>query len=487
MNRCLAGLLAFSLCSLAQQPAKTATEPAKLIAITNVDIVDVEAGSTVPNQTVLIADGKILLVGNPLNTAIPKDALRISGRDKYLMPGLWDMHVHVAGVTARPEWGKQLLPVYLAYGITGVRDMGGDLQALKEWRRAASVIPGPEMIVAGPFVDASADGYASPKEVIAVKTPLEARAAVRKIKADGANFIKIGSRLTRELYFAIADETGKMNMAFLGHVPDSVPVDEASFSGMGSMEHLFGVMLACSSKSAELRQRLKDAKDRSERAKIADEVEATFSETVAMELFSHFAERNTYQVPTLVWTRNTSTLDKASSNDPGLQYIPEALRKEWTPANADKFVSAAGRAYYQRKLKQDLKLISLMNKAGVPLMAGSDSLDPFVFPGDSLHSELELLVSAGLTPGQALRTATLNAARFMGRERTLGEVKGGKAADLVLLDADPLKDIRNTRKISAVFSKGRHYSRADLDKLLHDAAVSFGSSPTTPSPASTTK
>lgn len=461
------------------EPAKT-TEPPRLTAITNVTVIDVGGGDAIPNQTVLIANGKVVLAGNPNNTDIPKHAVRISGRGKFLMPGLWDMHVHVAGVSARPEWGKNLLPVYLAYGITGVRDMGGDLAALKEWRRRARDIPGPEILMAGPFVDGNGAGYATPQEVVVVTTPAEARAAVRKIKADGANFIKIGSRLTRELYFAIADETGKMNMAFLGHVPDVVPVEEASFSGMGSMEHLFGVMLECSSKSAELRQRLAETKDRAERAKIADEVEATFSEETAMGLFARLAKRSTYQVPTLVWTKTSSTLDRVDAADPGLRFVPEALRKEWTPANADRLVSPAGRAYYQRKLKNDLKIVGLMNKAGVPLLAGSDSLDPFVFPGESLHAELELLVSAGLTPAQALQTATMNPARFMGRERSAGEVKGGKTADLVLLDADPLKDIRNTRKIVGVFSKGRYFSRADLDRLLSDVAAAFGAPKTIP-------
>jgi imidazolonepropionase-like amidohydrolase len=462
-----------SISCLAQRQVKpeVPTEPPKLIAITNVTVVDVDSAVSVPNQTVLITDGKIVVVGNPNNTAVPKNALRISGRGKYLMPGLWDMHVHVAGISARPEWGKRLLPVYLAYGITGVRDMGGDLAALKEWRRTAASIPGPEMIVAGPFLDASAEGFSSPNEVIAVKTAEEARAAVRKLKADGVNFIKIGSRLSRETFFAIADETGKLKMAFLGHVPDAMSVDEASFSGMSSMEHLFGILLECSSKSAELRQRLKEAKDRAERAKIADEVEATFSEEVANELFRRFAKRSTFQVPTLVWTRNSSTLDKADPNDPGLRFVPEELRKEWTPANANKFGSANGRAYYARKLKNDLKIVGLMNKAGVPIMAGSDSLDPFVFPGESLHSELELLVSAGLSPAEALRAATETPARFMGTERTAGAVKNGKVADLVLLEDDPLKDIRNTRKIAGVFSKGRYFSRAELDRLLSEAAV----------------
>ncbi|HUR36997.1 MAG TPA: hypothetical protein VM009_04215, partial [Terriglobales bacterium] len=304
---------ALALCCIAQEPppkAKATSESPKLTAITNVTVVDVGGGSSIPNQTVLIANGKIVMVGNPMNMEVPKHALKISGRGKHLMPGLWDMHVHVAGISAKPEWGKQLLPVYLAYGITGIRDMGGELAVLKDWRRTAASIPGPEMIVAGPFIDASAEGYGSPQEVIAVKTPLEAREAVRKVRADGANFIKIGSRLTRELYFAIADETGKLNMAFVGHVPDSIPVEEASFSGMGSMEHLFGMMISCSSKSADIRQRLAAAKDRAERAKIAEEIEPSFSEAVANELFARFVKYSTFQVPTLVWTRNSSTLEK---------------------------------------------------------------------------------------------------------------------------------------------------------------------------------
>jgi len=481
MRRALTLLLwAWAGVCLAQQQPK---EQPRLIAITGVSVVDVESGFNVPNQTVLIDGAKIVLVSHPRNVGIPKHAVRINGSGKYLIPGLWDMHTHVAGVSARPEWGKHLLPVFLAHGVTGIRDMGGDLAALKEWRRTAAQIPGPEMIVAGPFLDTTAQGYGSPQEVIAVTTPEEARAAVRKLHAEGANFIKIGSRLTRALYFAIADETGKLNMAFTGHVPDAVPVEEASFSGMGSMEHLFGVMLQCSSKSAELRKRLAEAKDRAERAKIADEIEATFSEEIAGALFKEWAKRGTYQTPTLVWTRNTSMLDKGNPADPSLRYVPEALRKEWSPANADKIVSLAGRAFYARKLKNDLRLVGLMHKAGVPLLAGSDALDPFVFPGDSLHSELELLVSAGLSPVEALRTATINAARFMAQERQRGEVRAGRVADLVMLDDDPLKDIRNTRKVHAVFSRGVYYTRTELDKMLNDAARTFGAVAASPTPA----
>lgn len=469
----------------AKKSARPAAEQARVIAITHVTIIQVESGVAIPNQTVLISEGKIVVAGNPANTEIPKYAMRISGRGKFLIPGLWDMHVHTAGISARPEWGKQLLPVFLAYGITGVRDMGGDLRVLKEWRRSARTIPGPELVVAGPFLDASAQGFSSPNEVLALETTDQARVAVQKVKADGANFIKIGSGLSRDVFFAIADETRKANIAFMGHVPDAVTVEEASQAGMSSMEHLFGVPLECSSRSAELRQRLKDAKNRAERAQIAAEVEATFSEEAATQLFTRLAARGTYQVPTLVWTRNSSTLDRADANDPGLRFVPETLRKDWTPANADKLVSSEGRAYYQRKLRNDLKVVGLMQKAGVPLLAGSDALDPFVFPGDSLHTELELLVSAGLTPAQALQTATSNAARFLDRERTAGEVKSGRVADLVLLEADPLKDIRNTRKISAVFAKGKYFSRADLDKLLLDAAVGFGAPPA-PAPVPTT-
>lgn len=483
MQRVLALLL--WLCAgvcLAQQQSQQKEQP-RLIAITGVSVVDVESGFNVPNQTVLIADGKIVLVSHPRNVGIPKHALRINGSGKYLIPGLWDMHTHVAGVSAKPEWGKHLLPVFLAQGVTGIRDMGGDLAALREWRRTAAQIPGPEMIVAGPFLDTSAEGYGSPQEVIAVKTPEEARAAVRKLRAEGANFIKIGSRLTRELYFAIADETGKLNMAFTGHVPEALPAEEASFSGMSSMEHLFGVMLQCSSQSAELRKRMAEAKDHGERVRVAEEIEATFSEEIARALFKEWAKRGTYQTPTLVWTRNTSTLDKANAADPGLRYVPEALRKEWTPANADRMVSPAGRAYYARKLKNDLRIIGLMNKAGVPILAGSDALDPFVFAGDSLHSELELLVSAGLSPVEALRAATVTAARFMAQERQRGEVRAGRLADLVMLDDDPLKDIRNTRKVHAVFARGVYYPRTELDKMLSDAARAFGAAPATPTPA----
>lgn len=435
-------------------------------------MIDPKNSRVADNQTVMISGGKIVHAAGSKNTAIPKHAVIISGKGKFLIPGLWDMHVHTAGISASSSWGKNLLPVYVAHGITGIRDMGGDLQSLKAWRKEAATSTLPRMVIAGPFIDGNAKGF-SPGEVIAVTTPEEARAAVRKVIQDGANFIKIGSRLSLDTFFAIAFETQKSNVAFGGHVPDAMTAEGASQAGMKSMEHLFGILIECSRKSGELRKKLAEATDRAARAKIADEIEATFSEEVAQRLFAGFKMRETWQVPTLVWTRNTGLLDKADPNDPGLRYLPESLRKEWTPANADKFVSSGGRVYYQRKLKNDLKIVSEMAKAGVPLLAGSDSLDPFVFPGSSLHQELQLLVSAGLTPMQALQTATSNPAKFMANEKNLGSIMVGRAADMVLLNADPTKDIRNTTAIEAVVMNGKYLNRADLDAMLSAAQKSF--------------
>jgi imidazolonepropionase-like amidohydrolase len=249
-----------------------------------------------------------------------------------------------------------------------------------------------------------------------------------------------------------------------------VSVIEAPRLGERSIEHLAGVQLACSSKEAELRQTRLDALANHDLATYSSatmQVMNTYDPKKAQKLYLELAQHATWQVPTLVWTQALATIDSPKiASDPRLSYVPASIRTEWAPemllagTASDQLTPAKREAYEQ------LQIVSAMHKTGVQFLAGTDGPDPFVFPGSSLHEELELLVKSGFSPTEALQTATINPALYWAKLDQYGVVEKGHIADLVLLEDNPLMNIRNTRKISAVVLGGRYYSRQDLDRSL---------------------
>jgi imidazolonepropionase-like amidohydrolase len=432
------------------------------LVLRHVTVIDTSNPSPRPDQTVTIKDGWIAEVGADL--PIPKRAQVIDAAGKFLIPGLWDMHTHVAGISADPQWGKMLLLQYLSYGITSIRDMAGDVDTLLAWKReqAEGRLEGPRMLVAGPFIDGSKQGFDHPGDVVEAATPDAGRDAVRLLKKRGVDFIKVGSQLSRATFFAIADECKRQQISFSGHVPNSVTPREASAAGMKSQEHLFGIALSISSEEQKLRDQIASARahqDSNAYSSAVSESQDTLDEEKARNLFQAFNRNGTWIVATLAWTQITSTLSQRTDS-PELRRLPPALQEKWAPGKP--ISSAAAEAYYSCKLKSDLRIVNLMRRSKVRLLAGSDSLDPYVFPGDSLHHELEMLVKAGLSPLEALRSATLSPAEFFGLENELGTIAKGKRADLLLLDASPLENIGNTRRISAIIQKGRLLTQPDL-------------------------
>ena len=443
------------------------------LVLSHVTVIDGTSSPARNDQTVVITNGVLAEVGR--NALIPHQAHVIDARGKFLIPGLWDMHTHVAGITADPKWGKSLLPQYLAYGITSIRDMAGDVEALFSWERETDEgrLRGPRMFIAGPFIDGSSHGFTFPTDVIAAPTPESGREAVRRLKARGVNFIKVGSQLSRETFFAIAEESRLQHVPFAGHVPDSVTPLEASNAGMVSQEHLLGIALSISNHEQKLRQAIASARandDRQAYSSAVAEAQDTLDEAKARELFATFNRNRTWIVPTLSWTDTTSKLSQQSDASK-LHFIPEELAQKWQPGK--RLISDAAEAYYARKLQCDLRIINLMHRAGVRLLAGSDSLDPWVLPGDSLHHELEMLVRAGLSPLEALQAATANPAEFFGLQNEMGTIAKGKRADLVLLNANPLEDISNTRQIVAVIQGGNYMTRNDLLKAAEKLSNSM--------------
>jgi imidazolonepropionase-like amidohydrolase len=316
----------------------------------------------------------------------------------------------------------------------------------------------------------------------------EARAAVRALQARGVDFIKVQAKLSPEAYRAVADEARRRGISFAGHVPESLSAGEASDAGQRSLEHLSpalpgdaGILLACSSREAELRRELAelsqaeqkpDAKREELRARarglqtgMLDSYDAAKCQALAAKL----ARNRTWVVPTLIWSQSFRPLGPEDlGQDVPLQYVPAATRQRWETLRKVYIESAGPEAFAlnRRLAEQSLALAGALNKAQVPLLAGTDSFDGFDISGFSLHQEMELLVKAGLKPWEALRAATLGPARFLGAEGGMGTVEVGKVANLVLLSADPTQDIRNTRQIRGVVLGGRYLDRVQLDRML---------------------
>lgn len=443
------------------------------IAISHVTVIDGSGGPPQPEQTVIIEKGRIAAVGPVALVKPPSHVQIIDGSGKFLIPGLWDMHVHIAGINADPAWSKQvLLPLMLADGITGVRDMGGDLEILVNWRREieSGAILGPHIVAAGPWL---AGGGKKTSEQFPVANAEEARAAVRELKRRGADFIKVISLPSRDAFFAVADEARKENIPFAGHLPVEISALEASNAGIRSIEHLYysAFALSCSSKEEELRKSLIEKGKRGAADvwnEILLEAEASYDPEKANALWRTLKKNNTWVTLTLASLDITAHPADDNAEDPLLAFVPPKLAKEWRDSIGDEKMKKRAASLW-RVAANDWKLAGEMRQAGVRLLAGSDSLDPFVFPGESLHRELAEWVRTGFAPAEVLRAATQGAAEFLGREGELGTVEKGKIADLVLLDANPLEDIGNTRKISAVIRSGKYLNRAALDKLLAEA------------------
>lgn len=440
------------------------------VAIVGVTVIDVETGRRIPDSVVVVRDGVIESVGPRVR--VPRDARRVDGRNRFLIPGLWDMHVHTLPQSTRPRALTTFLPLFVANGVTGVRDMGSEPGALAAARTriARDGLVAPRLVAAGPILDGARPQW--PKISIAVAGRDDAAAAVASVVEGGADFLKVYSNLSREAYLGLAEAARSRRLAFAGHVPGSMTVAEASDAGQRSIEHLGEIQMACSGESEAIRAELA-AVDNDPAATAATRIGARraardkAARTLDLErcraLFERLARNGTWVAPTL--SVNLNALDPSRADDPRLRYFEPETRAAWRgdgrrPAPSDRPPLAA------LEDTGALDIVKRLADAHVRLLAGTDLTNFYTMPGFDLHQELALLVEAGLTPLQALQAATLEPARFLGLEKELGTVAVGRRADLVLLDADPLLEIRNTTRIAAVVRDGRPYDRAALDALL---------------------
>jgi imidazolonepropionase-like amidohydrolase len=481
MNWILAALLAMGFAGSATPHDDAGASLPELI-VTHVTVIDATGAPAAPDRDLVIAGGKIVAVGS--GAAKHRSGARvIDGQGLFVIPGLWDMHAH-----AFAEGSAHLLPLFyfdlaLANGVTGLRDMAGfadNIEADEQWRTAlrTGAVLGPELVMSGALVDGPNPTY--PRSIV-VRTPQQARDAVDSLKRRGVDFIKVYNMLPKEEFFAIAEEAKQDQIPFVGHVPLAVPAVEASNAGQKSFEHLWGVLLGCSSREGELRASMLAEANRSgtrpsqlrPHIKFAPELAGSYDPQKAATLFSLLVKNNTWQVPTLSVLHMLAYIEDVSKeDDPRFKYFPKVVRDEWRPTHDWRTNQRDEETIRNSHLlfEQDLKLVREMHTAGVRMLAGTDSTEPYTYPGFTLHDELAWLVAAGLTPMEALQSATRNAAEFLGRSDRQGTVEVGKDANMVLLRANPLTDIHNTQKIEAVILHGRYLSRADLDHFLETVA-----------------
>jgi imidazolonepropionase-like amidohydrolase len=434
------------------------------IVITHATVVNPGTSSVQRSQTVVITGDHITSVSETTDFQLPKNARVIDATGQYLIPGLWDMHVHSAFGDWFPGGRDIILPLFIANGVTGVRDMGGDVPVLLEWRKeiASGRNIGPRMVISGPMLDGYLpNGKLRFPSSIAISTPASAVAAVDSLKTQGVDFIKVQSVISHDAYLAAAVEAHKQGLPIVGHVPDKVRIQEVVQAGQKSIEHLMGIFEGCSTEE-----------DRFIKGEGSLKLLLTTQDQRRCDsLIKLLAQNQTWQVPTLAWQRGGTFLDQRDlKHEPLDKYVPAYWRDVTWHRFTDEMMPDLLRdplALRQEYFAHNLQMVGALHRAGVPFMAGTDTAPGvYIMPGFSLHDELANFVEAGFTPMESLQTATSNPARFLGMEASFGSVEPGKIADLVLLSANPLEDIRNTRKISIVVANGQLFDRAALDQIL---------------------
>ncbi|HEY9227615.1 MAG TPA: amidohydrolase family protein, partial [Gemmatimonadaceae bacterium] len=414
------------------------------LAITHVAVIDGRDSTPKREQTVIVRGGRIAAVGPSASVATPGDARIIDGRGKFLIPGLWDMHVHTVVVA-----GRDLLRLYVVNGVTGVRDMAGDWDTLRTWRREidAGRLVGPRIVASGPYLE----GGDVPIPHLLTRNAAEGRAGVDSLVKLGVDFVKVHGQLTPETYFAIARRARERGIAFAGHVSRAVGSEAASDSGQRSIEHLLAIPAPCTpAESVALAPRFP----------VQGALGRCSSQNLA-PLYAKFVRNNTWVTPTFVAQYEVAVWPTRDvPGDTLAHYLPESLKKYVAelfpmPDSIPRGADSVGRAMFAKRVAQ----AAAMQRAGVRILTGTDAPLRNSPPGFGLHEEMLLLVRGGMSPFEVLRSATLEPARYFGKLDSLGTIEVGKVADLVLLDANPLVDIRNSRRIAVVVANGRLVER----------------------------
>lgn len=432
--------------------------------IINTSVVDAANDTTYHNKLVAISGNTILHVDEAENLPKYKADSLINGVGRFVMPGLWDNHVHFRGGDTLSEANIKFLPLLIAHGITTVRDAGGDITPqLLEWRNQieAGELVGPRIFTSGPKLDGTRPAWPGS---ITVQNAEDASAALDSLEKLGTDFVKIyDGNLTKEAFYEIIRQCEERGLQVTGHMPMSADFLEAVKLGLDGTEHLYYVLKA----GSPLADSLTDA---GLGYGMINSLIDSHDTTLANEVYDLLAEHEHFITPTLkVGKTLAEVLITDHSRDTMLAYIDDKI--EATYAGRVNSAKRGGEQYTRNRAKMITQFRSMVKpiyKAGVPVLAGSDSgpYNSFVYPGISLHEELWLMVEAGLTPAEALTTSVINGPMFFGLENQYGSVEEGKTADLLILERNPLDDITNTTSVYALLLQGKLYDQTQLDSLM---------------------
>ena len=449
------------------------------LVIRNVTTIDAKNGLQ-ENRTVVVKDHKI--IDNIPTAAVKTSSSQIvDGTGKFLIPGLWDAHVHLS---FEQDLTPAMFDLFLAYGITSIRDTGGQLDLVLPEREKARKNPNstPRVMIAGPLLDGVPTVYdgsspGRPKLGLGAGSVKEAEALVNQFATAQVDLIKAYEMLSPAAFKAVLKLAKSKGLKVTGHVPLSMDVVEASQAGMNSMEHMRNLEMACSKDWESLldqRQNLlKNGADKeggtlrsnihsAQRTHAVENQDAARRNYVLKEL----AQNGTWQIPTLS-IMTTSALRPFATDEwkNTFQFLPPSVADRWS-SNLANYLATPIKESQQAYTKWALDMITHLKEANVPIMAGTDCPIFFLTPGYSLHEELALLVKGGLTPMEALEAATLRPAQYFNMEKELGVIEKGMLADLVLLNANPLDNIKNTSTIEAVVRNGQFHDREALNGML---------------------
>ncbi len=433
--------------------ACTAQPTSQEIVFRSVNVIPMDKEQVIKNQDVVVKNGVIVAIGNAGKVKYDKNALVIDGTGKFLMPGLAEMHAHVPPVDDL-EPMKEVLTLFLCNGVTSIRGMLGHPRHIELRNKIQSgEIPGPHFYTSGPSFNGNS-----------VKTPDTGAEMVRQQKQAGYDFLKLHPGLTKENFAAIAKTAHEVSIPFAGHVSFNVGVWRAIEAGYASIDHLDGFV-------ESLVPGIDTVKEQSA-GLFGMFIAHRADESKIPALMKALKEKNIWVVPTQSLAERWFSPEKdadAFAREPEMIYMSEQTLKNWISSKINLMANANYNAESMRKfILLRRKLIYECQRHGVGLLLGSDAPQVFDVPGFSIHHELKYMVDAGLTPFEALQSGTVNVAKYFGKNDR-GMIKTGFVSDLLLLDANPLENIENTKKIAGVMLGSKWLSKefitAELKKL----------------------
>lgn len=440
------------------------------LLIRSVRIIDVKTGHITANQAIAVRNDRIIEVMNNQQSGRYQATQTVDGKGRYAMPGLWDMHMHFGGGDTLAEENKNFLPLYLAHGVTTIRDCAADISPdVLQWRDSinAGQLQGPTIFTSGPKLEGYKSVWLGDLEIGTSAELQQALDSLQKLKVD---FVKITENTIKpDIYLEALKEARKRGLPISGHVPYVLTMQQVTDAGLSSVEHLTYAWKAGVKDDAAFARAIANGEIKGK--DINKYILQNFDTAAAMKTYRHMAEKGTFLTPTLTLGHLLAYFDQDNhAHDPYLQYIGKGLQRTYEMRVKRVAMDDSAAIVWRKMLyEKSSAVLPLLQKAGVTIMAGTDAgyLNSFDFPGIGLHQELALMVKAGLTPLQALQASVINAPAFL-HKTDYGAIAAGKKADILLLNANPLADIHNTQQIYGLVVKGKILDRAALDALLQE-------------------